>query len=374
MKKNEKLRFIVSIALSLLLLAISIFAASKIIAGKKKPEALINQVVKPVYVDTVANQTIALNMNANGTLQAFRKVELYAEVQGILKTNGRLFKAGQSYNAGSAILSIDDSEFKASIVAQRSTLYNQLMSAMPDMQLDYPQAFPKWQAYLNTFSVNAALPTLPTFDSDQEKYYINSKNIITTFYNIKNLEERLSKYQIKAPFSGLVTEALVNNGTLIRSGQKLGEFIDPSQYELQISLGESFKDLVRVGNSVKLNNIDNTQSFTGRVSRINNVVDPNTQSIQVFIEVSSNKLSEGMYLEAQLEGQKVSDVYEITRKLLVNNTEIFTVVNGQLKKIPVNIIHFTKETAIIKDLAEGTILLQKNVPGAYDGMLVTIAK
>ena len=166
----------------------------------------------------------------------------------------------------------------------------------------------------------------------------------------------------------------MNNGTLIRSGQKLGEFIDPSQYELQISLGESFKDLVIVGNSVKLNNIDNTQSFTGRVSRINNVVDPNTQSIQVFIEVSSNKLSEGMYLEAQLEGQKVSDVYEITRKLLVNNTEIFTVVNGQLKKIPVNIIHFTKETAIIKDLAEGTILLQKNVPGAYDGMLVTIAK
>ena len=374
MKKNEKLRFIVSIVLSILLLVITIFIASKIIAGKKKPEAVVNHIVKPVYVDTVANQTMALNMNANGSLEAYRKVELYAEVQGVLKTNGKLFKAGEAYGAGSTILSIDDSEFKASIVAQRSTLYNQIMSAMPDMQLDYPVAFPKWQAYLNGFNVNTSLAPLPTFDSDQEKYYINSRNIITTFYNIKNLEERLSKYQIKAPFSGLVTEALVNNGTLIRSGQKLGEFIDPSKYELAISLGESFKDLVKVGNSVKLNNIDKTQSFTGRVARVNKVVDPNTQSIQVFIEVSSNKLTEGMYLEAQLEGQKVSDVYEIPRKLLIDNSEIFTVVDGKLKKIPVNIIHFTQETAIIKDLAEGTILLNKNVPGAYDGMLVTIAK
>lgn len=374
MKKNEKLRFIVSIFLAILLLAITMLIAGKIIAGKKKPETVVNQVVKPVYVDTVTNQTIALNMNVNGSIEAYRKVELFAEVQGVLKPNGKLFKAGESYSSGSTILSIDDSEFRASIVAQRSTLYNQIMSAMPDMQLDYPGAFPKWQAYLNSFNVNSSLPSLPSFDSDQEKYYINSRSIITSFYNIKNLEERLSKYQISAPFSGIVTEALVNNGTLIRSGQKLGEFIDPSRYELAISLGESFKDLVRIGNSVKLNNIDNTQSFTGRVSRINNVVDPNTQSIQVFIEVSSNKLSEGMYLEAQLEGQKVSGVYEIPRKLLVNNKELFIVIDDKLKKVPVNIIHFTKETALIKDLAEGTILLKKNVPGAYDGMLVTIAK
>lgn len=373
MKKNDQLRFLVSIGFAILLLGLSIFLAFKIIAGKKKPEPVVNKVVKPVYVDTVTNQIIALNMNANGSLQAYRKVELYSEVQGILKTNGRLFKEGESYSAGSIILSIDDSEFNASIVAQRSTLYNQIMSAMPDMQLDYPQAFPKWQAYLNSFNVNSYLPSLPTFDSDQEKYYINSSNIITTYYNIKNLEERLGKFQIRAPFSGIVTEALVNNGTLIRSGQKLGEFIDPSKYELEISLGESFKELVRVGNTVKLNNIDNTESFTGKVARINKVVDPNTQSIQVFIEVSSSKLSEGMYLEAQLEGQKVSGVYEIPRKLLVDNKEIFTVVDGHLAKIPVNIIHFTQETAIIKDLPEGTILLEKNVPGAYDGMLVSIA-
>lgn len=374
MKKNEQLRFIVSIILSVLLIALSIFIAFKIISGKKKPEALVNEVIKPVYVDTVYNQSLALNMNASGSLQAYRKLELYAEVQGILKTNGKLFKAGESYSAGSTILNIDATEFNASIVAQRSTLYNQLMSAMPDLQLDYPEAFPKWQQYLNNFNVNNTLLPLPSFDTEQEKYFINSKNIITSFYNIKNLEERLTKYQIRAPFNGIVTEALVNNGTLIRSGQKLGEFIDPSKYELAISLGASFKDLVKVGNKVQLYNIDHSESYQGVVARVNNVIDPTTQSIAVFIEVSSNKLSEGMYLEAQLTGQKANDVFELPRKLLLDNKEIFIVAEGKLKKIPVNIIHFTQETAIISDLPEGTIILEKNVPGAYDGMLVSIAK
>jgi multidrug efflux pump subunit AcrA (membrane-fusion protein) len=374
MKKNEQLRFLVSIGIAILLLVLSIFIAFKIISGKKKPEVVVQQLVKTVYVDTVQNQSLSLDMNASGALEAYRKVELYSEVQGILQSNGQIFKAGQAYSAGSTLLSISDSEFAASIVAQRSALYNQIMSAMPDLQLDYPNVYPKWQSYLNNFNINQNLSALPSLDSDQEKYFINSRNIITTFYNIENLEERLLKYQIKAPFNGIVTEALVNNGTLIRAGQKLGEFIDPSQYELKISIGASINDLVKVGKTVELNNIDKTESYTGKITRINNVVDPSTQSIQVFITISSNKLNEGQYLEAQLEGKKVDNVFEIPRKLLVDNKEIFTVVDDKLKKISVDIIHFTRETAIIKNLKEGTIILQKNIPGAYDGMLVNIAK
>ncbi|MFT5829362.1 MAG: membrane fusion protein (multidrug efflux system), partial [Urechidicola sp.] len=272
MKKNKTLRFIASIVMAILLLALTFFLASKISAGKKIPEAEIGKVVKTVFVDTVENRSLNLNMQANGTLEAYRKVDLYAEVQGILKTDGMLFKEGQYYAGGSTILNIDNTEFNASLVAQRSVLFNQLMSAMPDLQLDYPAIYPKWQDYVNNFDVNRSLNPLPAFTTDQEKYFINSRNIVNSYYNIKNLEERLNKYFITAPFSGVVTEALVNNGTLIRAGQKLGAFIDPNQLELTISLSESFKDLVQVGNTVQLSNLEGSQSYSGKVSRINKVV------------------------------------------------------------------------------------------------------
>jgi multidrug efflux pump subunit AcrA (membrane-fusion protein) len=372
MKKNKTLRFIASIVMAILLLALTFFLASKISAGKKIPEAEIGKVVKTVFVDTVENRSLNLNMQANGTLEAYRKVDLYAEVQGILKTDGKLFKEGQYYAGGSTILNIDNTEFNASLVAQRSVLFNQLMSAMPDLQLDYPAIYPKWQDYVNNFDVNRSLNPLPAFTTDQEKYFINSRNIVNSYYNIKNLEERLNKYFITAPFSGVVTEALVNNGTLIRAGQKLGAFIDPNQLELTISLSESFKDLVQVGNTVQLSNLEGSQSYSGKVSRINKVVDPSTQSIEVFISTNAKGLTDGMYLKAMLAGKQVSDVCELPRELLIDNKEIFIVTDGQLKKVAVDVIHFTEKTAIIKGLPDGTLLLNKNIPGAYDGMLVEI--
>lgn len=372
MKKNETLRLIASIVMAVILLALSIFIAFKIAKGKKKPEAVVNQVVKTVFVDTVVNESLNLNIEANGTIEAYRKVELFAEVQGILKTDGKLFKEGQYYAKGSTILNIDNTEFYASLVAQRSLLFNQIMSAMPDLQLDYPEVYPKWQTYANNFDVNSSLNPLPSFSSEQEKYFINSRNIVSSYYNIKNLEERLNKYFIIAPFSGVVTEALVNNGTLIRAGQKLGEFIDPTQYELAISLSESFKDLVRVGNPVSLSNLAETEQYQGTVSRINKVVDPATQSIEVFITVNAKGLNDGMYLKAMLAGKKVDGVYEIPRELLLDNKEIFLVENGQLQKTAINAIHFTENTAIIKGLTDGKFLLNKNIPGSYDGMRVEI--
>ena len=71
----------------------------------------------------------------------------------------------------------------------------------------------------------------------------------------------MSKYQIRAPFSGTLTEALVSPGTLVRIGQKLGEFIDPSIYEMEVSINSEFANLLKVGNSVVLSNLEKTKNI-----------------------------------------------------------------------------------------------------------------
>jgi RND family efflux transporter MFP subunit len=294
-------------------------------------------------------------------------------VQGILENNGKSFKEGQFYSSGSIILQINSDEFMASLLAQRSAFYNTLMSTLPDLQLDYPTVYVKWKQYINDFDINQRTNPLPAFDTEQEKYFINSRNIVNTYFTIKNLEERLNKYRIQAPYDGIVTEALVNQGALIRAGQKIGEFINPSNYELRISLSERYIDMVNVGNVVDLYNLNRTESYVGKVSRINRVIDPSTQSIEVFIQVSAPGLNDGMYLEAHLEGKEVEEVFEISRSLLVDNEEVFTVQDGKLKKVAVHLVHFTEETALVKGLVNGTVLLNNNIPGAYDGMLVEIA-
>ncbi|WP_327018985.1 efflux RND transporter periplasmic adaptor subunit [Croceibacter atlanticus] len=354
-------------------LLIAAFFAMRAIADSKDKEApKTKKVVKTVFVDTIKNTDVPIIIPANGNLVAKRRVELYAEVQGIFKNSSNLFKAGQEYKRGQTLISIDASEYYASVQSSKSNLYNQITAIMPDLRLDYPEVFPKWEAYLNSFNINETTPKLPEISNDKEKYFINGRGILTTYYNVKNLEQRLGKYRISAPFTGVLTEALVTEGTLIRAGQKLGEFIDTSTYELQVSLNKDYADLLEVGENVELSNINKTKTYKGKVSRVNASIDQATQTVSAFIEVSNNTLKEGMYLQAELEARTIKNAISIDRGLVNDRNEIFTVKDSTLVSLTVNPVYFSDKKAVVKGVPNGEVILSKPVSGAYNGMLVKV--
>jgi len=162
----------------------------------------------------------------------------------------------------------------------------------------------------------------------------------------------------------------VKEGTLIRSGQKLGEFIDPSVYELQVSIAKKFSDLLSVGKEVKLQNLDRTKQYTGMVSRINGRVNLETQTIQVFIRVEGQDIQEGMYLEAMLDAKEEPNALEIPRELLVERSKVYIVRDSVLDLVRVDPVYFSTETVVVKGLEDGTKMLAASVPGAYAGQLV----
>ena len=366
------MRKLILTILGVLLIIASFFFAYKLIESKNKVKPVPQKVVKTVFVDTVKNSTIPIVIPANGNLTAKRRVELYAEVQGIFTPGSTLFKAGQTYRQGQTLIRIDASEYYASVQSAKSNLYNSIAAIMADLRLDFPEVFPKWQAYLNGFDLNTTTPKLPSMASEKENYFITGRGIVSNYYNVKNLEQRLSKYTISAPFDGILTEALVTEGSLIRSGQKLGEFIDPSVYEMEVAISKSFANLLKVGEKVELNNLDGTEAFTGIVSRVNGSIDATTQTITVFIEVKSELLKEGMYLEARLDAKQEENAIEINRNLLLDTNQIFVVRDGVLDVVDVKPVYFSDTKVVLKDVPNGAIILSRSVPGAYAGMLVKI--
>jgi len=147
------------------------------------------------------------------------------------------------------------------------------------------------------------------------------------------MEERLSKYAIYAPYYGILTESLVRKGALIRAGQKLGEFISPGTFELEVTVSPNFADLLKIGKTVSLHNVEKTNTWTGKVSRVNGIVDPSSQTFKVFIEVRGKDLKEGMYLEADVPAQAQENSFEVNRKLLVENNKLFTIQGDQLHPV-----------------------------------------
>jgi multidrug efflux pump subunit AcrA (membrane-fusion protein) len=368
--KNISMRKIILSVLGILLIVLSFLFAQKLIADKYKPKPVKEKVVKTVFIDTVLNKTVQIIIPANGSLVAKRRVELYSEVQGLFKPGSKLFKPGQKYNQGETLIRIDASEYYASVQSAKSNLYNTIAAIMPDLRLDFPDVYQKWQNYLNGFDLSKTTPKLPKMTSDKENYFVTGRGIVSSYYNVENLEQRLSKYSILAPFSGILTEALATEGSLIRNGQKLGEFIDISIYEMEVALSKDYARLLKVGEAVELSNLDKTETYKGKVSRVNGSIDATTQTITAYIEVQDENLKEGMYLEAYLNAKEEQEAIEIDRNLLLDSNEVFIVRDSLLDVIPVKPIYFSDTKVVLKNVPNGTIILNKPVIGGYVGMLV----
>lgn len=365
-------KLIISAVLGGILIVASLYFAGVIAGSKDNRRPTAPKVIKTVFVDTVQNGTVPLMVPANGNLRAKKRVELYSEVQGVFRPGSKLFRTGQEYNAGQTLIRIDANEYFASVQSAKSVLYNLLTSIMPDLRLDYPEIYPKWQNYLNSFDLEKATPPLPEMTTEQEKFFITGRQIVSNYYNVKNLEQRLSKYTISAPFDGILTEALVTEGTLVRSGQKLGEFINTGMYELEVSVSKTYGDYLKVGNKVELSNLEKTETYVGEVTRVNGRVDQGSQTITVFIEVSGDDLKEGQYLEANLEAKEETNAIEINRALLLDNDQIFVVKDSILDLMFVDPVYFTDKTVVLKNVPDGQVIVSKPLTGAYAGMLVKI--
>jgi len=366
------MRKIIFTVLGILLIVVSFFLAGYIIDSKKTFKPKSEKVVKTVFTEVVENGTVPIIVSANGNLTAKQRVELYAEVQGVFKKGSKLFKEGQSFRKGETIINIDADEYAASVQSAKSNLFNQLTAVMPDLRLDYPDIYSKWQDYLTNFDMSKSTPALPELATEKEKFFISGRGILTSYYNVKNLEQRLSKYRIVAPFSGVLTETLVTEGTLVRSGQKLGEFINTEVYELEVAISKRYTDLLKVGESVELTNLDDNSTYKGKVTRINGSIDQATQTVKAYIEVEDKNLREGMYLEADLDAKKEENAIEVDRGLLLEDNKIFVVRDSILDVIDVEPVYFSDKRVVLKNVPNGVTIVSKPISGAYTGMAVKI--
>ncbi|MEM7372573.1 MAG: efflux RND transporter periplasmic adaptor subunit [Bacteroidota bacterium] len=341
--------------------------------GSSKPPAerkAAEAVIKTVKSFPVTNETLTTQLEITGRLQAREKIELFTEVGGTLIPNNNRFKEGNYFKKGETLVRIDNEEQQLNLLAQKSALMNQITLMLPDLKSDYSEGFPAWDTYLKEMDIREPLKDLPSPSTDQERYFVSARNLYNLFYTIQSQEKRMEKYTVSAPFNGVLSSTNISEGTLVRIGQRLGEFMNSYSYELEASVNEVDIDLVKVGNQVELVSDNSSQSWKGRVSRISNVIDPATQTIKVFITTSGKGLKEGMYLSGTVKGRQIADAFEFPRNLLIDQSKVYVIENSRLSLKEVTPVHFTTEKVVVKGLTNGSVLLGESLAGAYEGLEV----
>lgn len=345
-------------------------AISKKLGKKSAREAAPSNSITPVVaVLSVKNTDVPADIFLTGKLMASKRLELFSEVNGILLNDN--FREGNSFSAGSDIAVLDDAELRAQIKSQKSTFLGLISQILADMSIDFPAAYPSWKKYQEEFSFDGNLPALPEASNSTLKSYLSGKGIYTSFYIVKSQEVRLSKYRLPAPFSGTISLASVDPGTLIRPGQKLGEFIQTGTFELEAPVSVSDLKFLKVGDAVTLKSDEVAGQWTGRLMRINQKLDAASQSVMLYIQVQGDGLKEGMFLNARLSADPVKLAFSIPRRLLLDGNKVFAVEQDSLLKMKeVEVVRYTRDQAIVKGLSENDILVNQVMSGAYTDMRV----
>lgn len=344
------------------IIVIGVIIASAFASQKKDPPRHMHKSkTQTLKTETVQMQEVAPVFHTGGVLQAYNKIILFAEVNGILHEADAPFRNGSHFKSGQVLLKIDDRVYRNSVLAQKSALLNQLTLFLPDLAIDYPESAKHWQTYLDNFELNKPLAPLPEAINAKEKYFIASRNIYSLYYQVKGMEETLAKYTLRAPYGGTVTEADITAGSLVRAGQKLGEFTNVSVYEAAMPVNLSDLPFLKIGDRVTLTSEDLSATFSGKIQRINDKIDRSTQTVQVFISVSDPHLKDGMYINASIQASHISSGAVIPAKWLVNGKNIYVKQDSSFVLRPVQIVVSQNDNVIIHGLKQGETILAQEV-------------
>ncbi len=360
----------IGIAISIILVAIGVVKLMNV--GQKKEnkksgrKAPLIEVAKPNFGD------VCFMALATGKLKAVERFDIVSEVNGQLGKEALVFKEGKTYQKGELILTVNSTEYAMGLIAKKSDFITRITSVLADLKYDYPKAYQKWYDYVNSIDVNKDLPGIPKADSDKEKFYLIGKGLYSFYYNLKSMEERLSKYNIRAPYDGVVLYANAVGGEAVHPGSKLGTFINTQAFDLEVTYPLDVIQHIKVGSSAQLQSSDFQKIWKGKVVRIGAGIDEKTQSVKVFIRTHGKDLMEGMFLTASVQQEPIKNAISISRKLINSQNNVFVVENNKLKLKKVEVLESQDDMAVVKGLLPNDKLMLTVIKSAYNGMTVRV--
>lgn len=333
--------------------------------------------LKFVNTETVKLQTYASEIEALGRVNSTQAISVMAEVQGILLSGNLPLKKGTSFTKGQVLFGVNSNDASLLIAARKSNFLTLLANILPDIKVDYPNHYEVWNMFFDNIDMERPLPPIPPLVSAKLKTLLATRNVLSEYYSIRADQVRLSKYTITAPFSGTIVDAFTDVGAIVNPGSPVINIINNSALEVECQVKMDEAKLVKIGAKTILTD-DQDNSWLGKVRRKGQYLNPNTQSVPVFVELVSteNEVFNGMYLLSSIDGDSIPNVFEIPRSaLLGNSAEVYVVRDSILIRQNVDVVLLRGEKALIGGVESGEAIVIEPLVNPKDNMKVaTIEK
>jgi len=308
-------------------------------------------VVEAVGVKTA---TLSQGITAVGTLRSDESVVIRPEVAGRIAEI--LFQEGKPVRKGATLVRFDASVQRAELQQAEANL--NLNKNKLDRAID--------------------LQTKGFISSQAKDEAENNFRVAQAAYDLASA--KLTKLEIKAPFSGTVGLRSVSVGDYIRDGQDIAnlEALDPLKVDFRVP--EIFLKQVAANQSLQVNlDAFPNQAFEGKVLAINPLLDVNGRSIVIraVVKNADARLRPGMFARVRLLTSNVQDAITIPEQALLPQGEdfyVFRVADGRASRVKVEIGQRREGVVeILRGVSKGDVIVTAGQLKIRDGAAVKVA-
>ncbi len=344
--------------------------------------------------DVVARKLVpepyTITLESQGTVRARTTSTLIPEVRGRIMRIAPNFREGEFFEEGDVLLEIDDSDYQTELIVADAALAQAELREFEELAR-YEQAKLDWDRLNPGQEANPLTLREPQLRQARAST-ASAKARLTT------AKRNLERTKIKAPYAGRILSKNVDVGQYISPGNQLARVyaVDFAEVRLPLTATQfSFLDLAsayrgensssREGPTVILSSTigGNTYRWRGRIDRSEGSVDVATRQFYVVAQVRNPyglteagrpPLKVGSFVQAEIVGKTLEDVYVIPRVLLRENDYVLLIdSDNYLARKSVELAWETDEVIVVTSgLDPGDKLCLTEVPFALEGWPVNV--
>jgi RND family efflux transporter MFP subunit len=286
----------------------------------------------PVKVDSVRKGELVLKLKSPGEAVTNKRILITAEVQGAVQSLN--VEESQRVDKGYVMVKIDDAEYKLTLERHEADRLRYLSELLLEEQfadpqdqtgedenqdlLESKQEYEKARKLFRQGKISEAEfedvyqkheLILIRSGEMKEKIRAAAKGLTQAEIQVQKAKIDLEKTNIKAPYSGIITDIRVSPQEQISIGRELFTLVNIDNIQVHAKVLESEIAKMRVGREVDLRFSAYTDRiFKGKVKAISPIVDPEDKTCRVIVDVPNpdEQIKPGMHAEVEI----AADIYQ----------------------------------------------------------------
>ena len=366
----------------LFVIFIGIFFAFIISISSPKPKKGIEfPKPTPVFYEELKKQDITLRVKTNGEVKPLNEINLISQVSGKIIDAADEFVDGGIIKAGSPLVWVDDRDYQLAVISAESNVAK--AKKLLEREIAESELARRDWKELGIGDANPLTLRIPQLKEAEAN--VNAANA-----NLERAKLNLERTVVTLPFQGIIKKKITGIGQFVGAGSILATAFSTEEvlialpltdYELSyLGLPLAYQGQYSSSPEVKfISNISNKKyEWNGRITRTAGSIDPPTRLVYVYAEVlnpydTSPPLAIGMFVDAEIEGKKISDAFLIPNSSITDDTFINTIDDENYLRIKeVEVLGVVDDYLVIKgDIKEGVRVVTSPLNNAEDGMALT---